>query len=103
MPGTDRSRGLETMQRNTVMRKSARLRAEEQFTAIQKKAKQALSEKEKMRQEIAERMAKQRALRLAREAAYKEAAEKVDAQKVDAEKAAAKNDKSARLPQAHRR
>ena len=54
------------------MLKSARARAEEQFAATQKKAKQALNEKEKARREIAERMAKQRSLRLAKEAADKE-------------------------------
>ena len=57
------------------MQKSMRSRAEEQFAATQKKAKQALSEKEKARQAIADRMAKQRALRLAKEAADKQAAE----------------------------
>ena len=54
------------------MQKSARLRAEEQFAATQKKAKRALNEKEKARQDITDRMAKQRALRLAKEAAQKE-------------------------------
>ena len=72
------------------MRKSVRSRAEEQFAATQKKAKQTPSEKEKARQEIAERVARLRALRLAKEAA-------------DAEKAAAKNQMPSRLPQAHRR
>ncbi len=48
--------------------------AEEQFAAIQKKAKQALTEKEKARQERAEQVAGLRALRLAKEAADKEAA-----------------------------
>ncbi len=57
------------------MRKSVRSRAEEQFAATQKKAKQTPSEKEKARQEIAERVARLRALRLAKEAADKEAAE----------------------------
>ena len=57
------------------MQKSMRSRAEAQFAATQKKAKQALSEKEKARQAIADRMAKQRALRLAKEAADKQAAE----------------------------
>ena len=57
------------------MRKSVRSRAEEQFAATQKKAKQTPSEKEKSRQEIAERVARLRALRLAKEAADKEAAE----------------------------
>ena len=54
------------------MRKSARSRAEELFTATQKKAKQALKHKEKAEREIAERTAKLRALRLAKEAADKE-------------------------------
>ncbi len=70
-----------------------RQRAEEQFTATQKKDKQALKEKEKARQEEAEHVAHLRALRLAKEAADKKAAEK----------AAAKNKKPSRLPQAHRR
>ena len=56
------------------MLKSMRSRAEEQFAATQKKAKQALSEKERARRAIADRMAKQRALRLAKEAADKQAA-----------------------------
>jgi len=53
------------------MLKSAKARAEDQFAATQKKAKQALNKKDKARQEIAERMARQRALRLAKEAADK--------------------------------
>ena len=40
------------------MQKSLRSRAEEQFAATQKKAKQALNEKEKARREIDARMAK---------------------------------------------
>ncbi len=79
------------------MRKSAKSRAEEQFAATQKKAKQALNEKEKARQERAEHVASLRALRLAKEATDKEAAEEAAA-----EKAAAKNKKPSRLPQAHR-
>jgi hypothetical protein len=50
------------------MLKTARLKAEEQFAATQRKAKKALNEKEKARQELTERMAKQRSLRLAKEA-----------------------------------
>ncbi len=42
------------------MLKSVKSRAEEQFAATQKKAKKALNEKEKARQELMERMAKQR-------------------------------------------
>ncbi len=80
------------------MRKSVKSRAEEQFAATQKKDKQALKEKEKARQEMAERVARLRALRLAKEAADKEAAEAAAA-----EKAAAKNKKPSRLPQSHRR
>ncbi len=76
------------------MLKSARSRAEEQFAATQKKAKQALNKKDKARQEIAERMERQRALRLAKEATDKEAA---------AEKGAAKNEMPSRPPQGHRR
>ncbi len=76
------------------MLKSARARAEDQFAATQKKAKQALNKKDKAREEIAERMARQRALRLAKEAADKEAA---------AEKGAAKNEMPSPLPQVHRR
>ncbi len=57
------------------MLKSVRSKAEERFDATQKKAKKALNEKEKARQELTERMAKQRSLRLAKEAADKKAAE----------------------------
>jgi hypothetical protein len=55
--------------------KSVKSRAEEQFAATQKKKKQALKEKEIMRQERTEHVASLRALRLAKEAADKEAAE----------------------------
>ena len=75
------------------MRKSARSRAEEQFTATQKKAKQVLKEKEKAEQELTERTARLRALRLAKEAADKEAAEN----------ATAKDKGPSRLPKVHRR
>ena len=74
------------------MQKSVRARADEQFAATQKKGKKALKEKDKARQEIAERMARQRALRLAKEAADKEAAEDAVAKK-----AATKNKKPSRL------
>ncbi|MEE8516498.1 MAG: hypothetical protein V3T02_07660 [Alphaproteobacteria bacterium] len=56
-----------------------RSRAEEQFAATQKRDAHAQKEKEKVRQEKAELVAKLRALRLAKEAADKEAAEKSDA------------------------
>ena len=63
------------------MQNTIRSRAEELFAATQKKAKKALSEKEKARQQISERMAKQRALRLAKEAADKEIADRTKAGK----------------------
>ncbi len=59
------------------MYKSVKSRAEEQFTATQKKNKRALNEKEKARRERAEHVAKLRPLRLAKGAADKEAAENV--------------------------
>ncbi len=80
------------------MLKSVKARAEQHFTATQKKDNQELKEKEKARQETTERVARLRALRLAKEAGDEEAVEKVDA-----EKAAAKNKKPSRSPQAHRR
>jgi hypothetical protein len=78
------------------MQKSARARAEEQFAATQKKAKQALNEKEKARREITDRMARQRALRLAKEASDK------DAEAVTAEPEVDEKEKSSRLPRVHR-
>ncbi len=80
------------------MLKSVKAKAEQHFAATQKKDNLALKEKENARQEMAERVARLRALRLAKEAAEKEAVEKVDA-----EKAAAKNKKPSPSPQAHRR
>ena len=77
------------------MLKSVKSRAEEQFTATQKKDKMALKEKEKARQERHEHTARLRALRLAKEAADKESAEKEAAAKK-------KKKKPVRLPQAHR-
>ena len=103
------------------MLKSVKTKAEEKFSAIQKKGKKVLKEKEKARLERAEHVASLRALRLAKEVADKEAAaEKAAAKKNEArlralrlakkaadkkaaEKAAAKNKKSSRLPAAHRR
>lgn len=79
------------------MAKSGRLKTEEYFAVTRKREKQALKEKEKERQEIAEHVAKLRALRLA-----KEAAEKNAAQKAGAEKMAAKNKKPLRLPKSQR-
>ena len=80
------------------MLKSIKSRAEQQFTATQKKDKQILKEREKAQQERAEHTAKLRGLRLAKEAAEREAAEAANA-----EKAAVKKKSPARLPKVHRR
>ena len=80
------------------MRRSVKSRAEEQFASTQKKDKQALKDKEKARQEVAEHVAMLRGLRLAKEAADKEAAEAAATAKVTA-----KTKKTAtRMPQVHR-
>lgn len=50
----------------------SKLTAEKQFAAIQNKHKSTLSEMEAARQEKSENIARQRALRLAKEAAEKE-------------------------------
>lgn len=73
-----------------------RSKAEQQFAATQKKAKQAAKDKEKSWQELNERVAKLRALRLAKEAADKEAAEQAAA-----EKAATKKKNQLRSRQGH--
>ena len=80
------------------MVKLVKSRAEEQFSASQKKNNQARKERDKASQERAEHVASLKALRLAKEADDKEAAEQGAA-----EKAAPKNKKPSRLPQAHRR
>ena len=77
------------------MAKSVNSRAEEQFAATQRKAKQALKDKDKAWQELTDRVAKLKGLRLAKEAADKEAAELAAA-----EKAAAKTKKSTRASKA---
>ncbi len=79
------------------MLKSAKSRAEQQFTATQKKDKRALEEKELARQERAKHVAKLRGLRLAKEASDKKAADEIAAEKATkaAEKTAAKKKKSA--------
>ncbi len=46
-------------------------RAEEKYAATQKKAKQFFTAKDKARQDLTDRVAKQKALRLAKEAADK--------------------------------
>ena len=68
------------------MQKSLKTTAEEKFAAIQKKDKQALSDRGKERKKNAEHTAKLRALRLAKEVADREAAEAVDARKKAARK-----------------
>jgi hypothetical protein len=73
-----------------------RLRAEEQFTASQKKAKQAQADIEKERQERTSHIAELKALRLAKEAAERQVAEKAP------KKPAAKKSTAASLPQVHR-
>ncbi len=83
-------RRLEPKQRIAEMWESEKSRTDEPFAATQTKA---LKEKEKSWQELVERVAKLKALRLAKEAADKEAAEAADAE----------NKKPSRSPQAHRR
>ncbi len=56
------------------MQKSAKSRAEAEFAATQKKDKQAQQEKDQAQQAMAEKTARLRALRLAKEAAEKESA-----------------------------
>ena len=63
------------------MLKSVRSRAEEQFAASQKKLKPVRKEKDKAGQDRAEKVARLRALRLAKETSYKEAADKIDVEK----------------------
>jgi colicin import membrane protein len=84
-----------TGERIPDMANAARVRAEQLFTATQKKDKKFLKAKEKAELDVAERMAKQRALRLAKEAADKEAADAAAA-----EKAAAKTKKTSRTSKA---
>jgi len=81
------------MQRITYMLKSVKSRAEEQFTATQKKDKQILKEREKAQQERAEHTSKLRSLRLAKEAADIAKAEKT---------AATKKKTPPKLPDVHR-
>ena len=58
------------------MQKFKKSKAEKQFAATQKKAEQALKDREKEQLKKTEHMASLRALRLAKEAADLEAAEK---------------------------
>ena len=70
------------------MQKSIKSKAEQRFAATEKKTQQALQAKEKSHQNLMERMAKQRALRLAKEQTDKEAAEKEAAEKPVSKKTA---------------
>ncbi len=60
------------------MQKSIKSKAEQQFAAAEKKTKIILQAKEKSQQDLKERMAKQRAVRLAKVQDDKEAVEKDD-------------------------
>lgn len=51
------------------MQKSIRSKAEQQFAAAEKKTKNILQARDKLQQDLKERMAKQKALRLAKEQA----------------------------------
>jgi hypothetical protein len=70
------------------MAKSARSRAEQHFTASQKKDKQDLKEREKAWQDKLDRTATLRALRLAKEAVDKQAADEAAALKAATKKPA---------------
>ena len=72
------------------MAKSARSRAEQHFTASQKKDKQDLKEREKAWQDKLDRTATLRALRLAKEAADKQAADEAAALEAATKKPAKK-------------
>ena len=66
---------LEPDERTSKLANLTKSKAEQRFAATQKRAKQVAKEKEKSWQELNERVAKLKALRLAKEAADKEAAE----------------------------
>ncbi len=87
------SRWLEPNERTCSLANLTKSKADQQFAATQKRAKHAAKEKDKSWQELTERVAKLKALRMAKEAADKEAAEEADAE----------NKKPSRSPQAHRR
>ena len=76
------------------MRKSAKSWAEEQFTATKKKTDHALKEKDRAWQEMLDKTARLKALRLAKAAADNEAAELAEAAKP-----AAKSKKPKRAPE----
>ena len=58
------------------MNSPARLKAEEKFSQLKRQHKNALKEREKAQHEVSSKIARLRALRLAKEAADQEAAEK---------------------------
>jgi hypothetical protein len=60
------------------LKKSIKSKAEQQFAAAEKKTKNILQARDKSQQDLKERMAKQRSLRLAKEQADKDAVEKDD-------------------------
>jgi hypothetical protein len=63
------------------MKKSVKSWAEDQFTATQKKDRQVLTAKESAWQDLDDRVAGQRALRLAKEAAENKSTEKAAVEK----------------------
>ena len=84
------------------MARSARLRAESQFAATQKKKdKQVLKDREIAEKKRADHRAYLRGLRLAKEAADKEAADKEGTAKKTGKSGTAAGDSE--MPQAHRR
>ncbi len=60
------------------MQKSIKSKAEQQFAAAEKKTKNILQARDKSQQDLKDRMAKQRAVRLAKVQDDKEAVEKDD-------------------------
>lgn len=68
------------------MRKLVQSKAEGLFAESEKKSQQALKEREKVRQDEAEHVAKLRGLRLAKEASDKKAAEIADAEAAKSKK-----------------
>lgn len=85
------------------MLKSVKLRAEEQFAAIQKKDQTVPDEKEKALDEKAAQVARLRALRLAKEASDREAAEKAATGKAARGNGSAAARKPSPLPRGRRR
>ena len=74
-----------------------RMKAEEKFGKIKQQDKKVLKDREKEQQEVADKIARLRALRLAKEHSDKEAADRESAEKAAAKaKAPAKSVKAAR-------